>query len=167
MDQGESMSIMRLLPGDLADRQTIVELKINHCNAEFDGDEKDRKEISLPVARTLVSKNAVNVAPFLDELDLIRKKLAQDWVPDLERNNKVEEYDKLYDALAEANLQLWNLEDEIRVLRAAPERISQSRVWLIRAAECGVNISETNDIRASLIKQINALWNYNTQEKFY
>ena len=159
------MSIMRLLPGDLADRQTIIELKINHCNAEFDEDKQDKPRGG--VARVLVNKNVVNVAPFLDELDLIRKRLEKDWVPDLNFRNKVEDYDKLYDKLSDTNSQLWDAEDKIRALKVAPESIQRILSWLQQVADTALLIVDLNDTRAELIKQINALWNYTTQEKMY
>ena len=159
------MSIMRLLPGDLADRQSIVELKINHCNAEFDGDVTRKPRGG--VERTLVTKNAVDVAIFLDELDMIRHALETKWVPDLIAQNKVEAYDKLYDELNEANTQLWELEDLIRALKAAPQEMEGRVDWLGRVKDIAFDIVTKNDKRSAVIKQINALWGYNRQEKMY
>jgi hypothetical protein len=156
---------MRLLPGDLADRQSIVELKINHCNAEFDED--NTRKPRGGVGRVLVNKNAVDVTPFLDELDMIRRALETKWVPDLVAQNKVEAYDKLYDQLNEANTQLWELEDQIRALQAAPQEMEGRVDWLGRVKDTAFNITAQNDKRARIVKEINALWGYNRQEKMY
>ena len=168
------MPLLKPLPGDLADRQSIIELKINHCNAEFDEDHKnaftagvDVSNTSMTMARTLVNKDAINVAPFLDELDLIRKELEKKWVPDLIAMNKVEQYDVLYSELESINSQLWVLEDKIFALRMAPERIAKTPDWISQTSETGIMISETNAKRSEIIKQINALWGYKTQEKMY
>lgn len=165
------MSIMRLLPGDLADRQSIVELKINHSNAEFDEEEANpfaaKRTSGAGIARVLINKGAINVAPFLDELDLIRKKLEKEWIPDLQRNNKVEAYDKLYTELEETNSQLWDLEDKIRALKSAPDAYEGQTNWLNVVKDTAFDIVTKNDKRSVLIKQINALWGYTTQEKLY
>jgi|SRR5580692_10274674 hypothetical protein len=157
--------LLKPLPGDLADRQTIVELKVNHCNAEFDQDQAQPQGKMLGMTRTLVNKNSVNAAPFLDELEMLRNELSKKWVPSLVSLNRVEAYDKLYDQLAETNGELWELEDKIRALKAAPYQKEQP--WLIRVMETAFDIVTQNDKRSELIKAINKLWNYNTQEKMY
>ena len=171
--------LMRPLPGDLADRQSILELKINHSNAEFDEDKSDpfspgmygtkitTDEKTMGITRTLVNKNAINVAPFLDELDLVRKELEKKWVPDLIAMNKVEQYDNLYSQLEEVNKQLWDMEDKMCALRMAPERVTKTPDWISQTSDTGIAISEQNHKRSELIKQINAIWGYKTQEKMY
>ena len=119
------------------------------------------------MSRVIVNKDAINVAPFLDELDLIRKELEKKWVPDLIAMNKVEQYDVLYSELESINSQLWVLEDKIFALRMAPERITKTPDWINQTSETGIMISETNAKRSEIIKQINALWGYKTQEKMY
>src|SRR5580704_13506540 len=152
------MPLLKPMPGDLADRQSILELKINHCNAEFDEDKSLPKGKMLGMTRTLVNKNAVNVAPFIDELDLIRKELTEKWVPDLIKLNRVEAYDKLYDEISEVNSSLWELEDKIRALKAAPSFVeSRDKDWLVRVMETSFEITDANDKRAVLVKSINKL----------
>lgn len=165
------MPLLKPLPGDLADRQSILELKINHSNAEFDEDKPQDPYVDhghvMQVARTLVNKNAINVAPFLDELDLVRKELEKKWVPDLIAMNKVEQYDNLYSQLEEVNKQLWDMEDKMCALRMAPERVTKTPDWISQTSDTGIAISEQNHKRSELIKQINAIWGYKTQEKMY
>ena len=164
------MPLLKPLPGDLADRQSIIELKINHCNAEFDEDQTTpftNPKTSGGMSRVIVNKDAINVAPFLDELDLIRKELEKKWVPDLIAMNKVEQYDVLYSELESINSQLWTLEDKIFALRMAPERITKTPDWISQTSETGILISEKNAKRSEIIKEINALWGYKTQEKMY
>jgi hypothetical protein len=172
------MPLLKPLPGDLADRQCILELKINHCTAEFDEESNDpftrkrtlvtgKTETTVGIARVLVSKGAADVTPFIDELDLIRKELEKKWVPDLITKNKVEEYDKLYDQLNEANTTLWGLEDTIRALKASPEDMESTLNWLKRVKDTAFDIVIQNDARSEVIKQINALWGWNRQEKMY
>lgn len=175
------MPLLKPLPGDLADRQTILELKINHSNAEIEDEVIDPFAVSntgygnrvtdsvktVAIARTLVNKGASNVAPFMDELELIRREIERHWVTDLITRNKVEEYDKLYDQLEQANSQLWDLEDKIRALRSAPDRVNKTIEWLTLVADTSMLITDTNDKRSEIIKSINLLWNYSTQEKMY
>ena len=163
------MRLIKPNPGELADRQTILELKINKANVEFDEDRADAltsKNKNMGVSRVLVNKNAIDVTPFLDELELVRKHLTQNWVPDIaNKPGVVEQYDALYQQLSEVNEQLWTLENQIRVLRVAPDKDMDAACR--RAQEVAFAIADANDKRSELVKAIDALWGYKTQEKFY
>lgn len=169
---------MRLLkpePGELVDRQTILELKIDHANVDIE----DEKKTGLPELeqarggskllknRTVVNKGAIGtkVHLFFDELELISNKLIEAWIPDLRTQDQVDKYDIFYAELSEVNSKLWDLEDEARILRDAPDKFQQQAA--VKAAEVLFNITALNDRRAELVKSINALWGIQSQEKSY
>ncbi len=161
---------MRLLkpdPGELADRQTILELKIEHLDKEIVDAEPVVKGRG-PIIRTVVEggDKKVGAHHFFDELEMIQKHLRQNWIPDLQMiPGKVEEYDKLYDELTEINSDLWSLEDQARILRSAPDK-SYNAV-LSRKSEILDAITAQNDKRSEIVKKINALWNITSEEKMY
>ena len=154
-------------PGEMVDRQVILELKIYNSDTEPIG--TDKKQVKKgQIERTLVDKASLNSKQhiYLDEIEMIRAKLISNWIPDIaDKPDKVEEYDKLYDELSEVNAQLWDLEDQARVLRAAPTPKDQKVIE--RKAEILDCVSTLNDKRAHLVKAINKLWNINSQEKLY
>lgn len=162
---------MRLLkpdPGELVDRQTILELKIAHIESQKDHDNEPERTVPHgAIARTVVSNpSKLNVHPFADELDLVRDYLTKNFIPDIAPfDDKSNAYDALYDELKEVNSQLWDLEDKARVLRDAPDNFAEAACR--RAAEVLFAINTLNDRRAELVKQINGLWGKQTQEKMY
>lgn len=139
---------------------------MDHSDVEFD-ENTDMKQSGGVLSRTVIpNKNKTNVHPFLDELELIASKLKSAWIPDIEVNpSAIEAYDKLYDELLETNSTLWNLEDQIRVLKSAPKEHSIEAYK--RAAEVAFAIVDNNDKRSELVQKINALWNINQKEKLY
>lgn len=169
---------MRLLkpnPGELVDRQTILELKIEHANVEIEDEPKS--DIPLPETarggskllknRVIVNKGALGtrVHLFFDELELISNRLIESWVSGLTTQEQVDSYDALYEQLSEVNSQLWDLEDSARVLRAAPDKFQEQAT--LRAAEVLFAITDLNDKRATIVKSINELWGIMSQEKSY
>lgn len=166
------MLLFKTTPGELADRQTILELKIEHLNEiEVDDDPTVQSTSSRGVVARHVVKNAskINPQPFLDELELIQECLKTKWfTPEIVDINKfmiVERYDALFDQLEQVNLDIWNLEDNARILRDAPDKFKEAAA--IRAAEVLFAINDNNDKRCEIKKQIDALWGYKTQEKLY
>lgn len=173
------MRLMKPDPGELVDRQTILELKIDHANVEINPEQKEG-EIPIPKQargssklnqnRFIVNKEAkgTRIHLFYDELELISKKLLETWVPDIMTSQeKVDKYDELYASLSETNASLWDLEDQGRVYRAAPERYQNDPTFNTRCKDILFEIEDLNDKRADLVKQINALWGIKSQEKSY
>lgn len=164
-------------PGELVDRMTILELKVEHSNIvastevinkDVDHVPGNKGKASRLVERKIVDKSALSskVHIFLDELDLVRNHLIKDWIPDItESQDKIDLYDKYYDELSEVNSQLWDLEDQSRVLRISPN--PEDMLVMKRKAELLDCISTLNDKRAKLVKDINALWGMQTQEKMH
>lgn len=162
------MRMLKPSPGELADRQTILELKIEHADREITDAEPQlvkRGHIVRTVVEGVDKKAPVN--HFFDELELIQQHLRNNYVPDLQMmgDEKVSLYDRLYDDLVEANANLWELEDQARVLRAAPDKFEQSVI--VRKAEILDLITVENDKRAALVKQINEIWGIKAEEKMY
>ena len=154
-------------PGEMVDRQVILELKIYNSDTEPIG--TDKKQVKKgQIERTLVEKSSLNSKQhiYLDEIEMIRAKLISNWIPDIaDKPDKVEAYDKLYEELSEVNAQLWELEDQVRVYLDAPIGLEDTADR--RALEVYKTITRLNDKRANLVKAVNALWNLNTSEKLY
>src|ERR1039458_8900941 len=97
------MPLLKPNPGDLADRQTILSLKIDHIDNEFDETTKmpEPEKGGGVVTRTIITnKSKVNAHPFFDELELIQNKLKTAWIPDIsDKPGMIEKYDTLYDQL--------------------------------------------------------------------
>jgi|SRR6202044_3624310 len=168
----------RPLPGDLADRQSILELKIQHSNVdEFNDDQKgEHGKTKGTVNRVTLPKGSANpkTVQFIEEHALILKAIQANFTLDLQNNQMFQDkYDAKYSELAEVNATLWKLEDEIRALKAAPvqDKIPRSSdrgfAWLHRVKDTAFDIVVHNDKRSELIKQINAMWHYTTNEKLY
>lgn len=168
-------------PGDLVDRQTILQTKIARCGIESDTGNPQTSQIyvddnyQLPrgkdvVGRTILDKESmskIDIQPFMLEHEAIQQRLELDWFPKLSVKQVTEGvYDKLLEELRAVNEQLWNLEDQARTLRSAPNRIFSDEVSR-RAAQCLFEITRLNDKRADLVKQVNALWGIAVQEKVY
>ena len=161
---------MRLLhpdPGELADRQSILNLKMKYASMAVDEAVTSETLDGTRFARTTM-KNAtkINIQPFHSEHEAIQKYLETNWFPNIaaftERQDK---YDATFAQLTEVNEQLWKLEDQARVLRSAPDKHQDEVVQ--RKAEVLDLITELNDKRAEFVKQINMIWNINTQEKLH
>jgi hypothetical protein len=162
------MRMIKPSPGECADRQTILKLKVASVDpgeSKVAGDQvhvMDAGGSERTVNRTLL-KNApkVNVQPFLLENEEIQRYLEQYWFPDFPRVG--DRYDELFDGLADVNERLWKLEDEARVLRAAEKNTDT----IYRAATVLFEITEENDKRSELVREINRLFSIDTQEKVY
>ena len=171
------MRMFKPAPGEMVDRMTILLLKLAHTTelSSIEPRGEDTKSIpgekgkaSRVIVRTRVDSSTLNSKEhiFLDELDLVRNHLIDNWIPDIaDKPDKVESYDRLYDDLSDINAQLWDLEDQSRVLRSAPNPKDQKVIE--NKAELLDSISTLNDKRANIVKEINALWNINTSEKLY
>ena len=167
------MRMLKPNPGELVDRQSILELKIDHSNVEFEGEKTEfqtgeGKKRSRVMQRTVVNKEALGtkVHLFFDELELIQKHLIENWLPDIYNDDaKIEEYNKLFDELSDTNSQLWDLEDQIRILKSAPDPFQETAAK--SAATVAFTIVDMNDKRAMLVKKFNALWGIQSQEKLY
>lgn len=162
------MLLFKTTPGELADRQTILELKIEHLNEiEVEDEPTVHKTTATSVVARHIVKNAskVNPQPFLDELELIQESLKKNWFGHTATDAIVQKYDALFEQLEQVNLDLWNLEDKARVLRDAPDKMQAAAN--ARAAEVLYAINNSNDKRNEIKKQIDALWGYKTQEKLY
>ena len=162
------MRMIKPSPGECADRQTILKLKIAAADpgeakvgydevytATPDGNERK-------VNRTIL-QNApkVNVQPFLMENEEIQRYLEVFWFPDFPKVG--DRYDELFDTLAEINERLWKLEDEARVLR----RAKKDPNTVYRAATVLFEITEENDKRSEMVQTINQLFGIEGKEKVY
>ena len=162
------MPLLKPNPGDLADRKSIIELKLVHIDHHLsETTSMPNKEKGGPaITRIVASKNTGNAQPFLDELELIEAKLKSVWIPDIEnKSDLIAKYDELYEQLEDVNSKLWDLEDNIRVLKSAPDKFQEQAN--ARVAEVAFAIVDTNDKRSAIIQQINALWGMKTKEKLY
>lgn len=161
---------MRLLkpnPGECADRQTILELKIKYGMGV--GDTKTTAEVVKTqvgmLSRTTVETPVgVNVQPFIDENEQIQQYLEKNWFPDL-KEHQGPEFDRIYEELQELNHQVWKLTDQSHTLKEAPDRMQEQANR--RAAEVLFQITELNDKRAELVRKINELWSVRVQEKIF
>jgi|ERR1700722_922681 len=164
-------NILNPAPGDLADHQTILQIKLEHCGSEGNtghqpvSEEVTATEGSVLTRTKLLEKTAINIQPFLIEQEAIQTRLEMDWFPKLSSPDKGDQFDSFLDDLKNVNGELWKLEDQARVLRAAPEKFRET--VLKRKSETLDAITYNNDLRATLVKKINALWNIDIQEKLY
>lgn len=169
---------MRLLkpnPGECADRQTILELKMQNASqpdqpirfVEAVKGELDPMVQKDKVIRTrLENASKVNIEPFMEEHEALQKYLADKWFPDIGNSVlKQTEFDDLYNELMEINTRLWKLEDQARVYQRAPDKLEIKTALL--AADCLYQINNLNDNRASIVRKINAIWGINVIEKLH
>lgn len=164
-------NIINPTPGDLVDRQTILQIKIAKCGVVSDtGIQPVSQEITsfsseAAMSRTkLLEKTEVNIQPLVIEHEAIQQKLERDFFPKLDAFG-ASAFDPLLEKLLNINKTLWKLEDQARVLRSAPDK--QLQTVLERKAECLDVISTSNDMRLGVVKQINALWGIQSEEKIY
>lgn len=134
------MGLLAPSPGEVVDRQTILELKI-----------------------AAAKKKNVAVHAFNEEFDQLQGYL--------ERNSLTSasaEYGSLYNQLKGVNTQLWNIEDEIRlIIREAGDPSGLSADQKVQVCKISFDIPRLNDQRSELVQQINKLFNMHRQEKFY
>jgi hypothetical protein len=128
-------------PGEVADRQTILQLKIQHGTSHT----------STPT-----------VQHFAQEHDHLQEYLEDKWFPQLATELRAS-YDQLYSRLATINKNLWECEDQARALRDA----ANNRQSVHQAGELLFEITHLNDDRAEVVKEINELFGINVQEKIY
>lgn len=165
-------NIINPSPGDLVDRQTILQIKIEHCGTEGGGlqpvsvemlEQSPQKSVTRT---TMLEKSKINIQPFLIEHEAIQRKLEMDWFPKI-NDKQGDEFELLMEQLRHMNSELWNLEDQARVLRAAPRNEVYKSTVIERKANTLDAISTANDARIALIASINALWGIEVQEKIY
>lgn len=135
------MRLMKPAPGEIADRQTILNLKAKFGEAK-----------------------GINIQPFLDEHELCQQYLERNWFPEINVND-AKDYDRLFAELEELNTQVWQLTDQSHTLMEAPDR--HQALANQRAAEVLFAITEMNDRRASIVYQINGLFQVKVQEKIF
>lgn len=136
------MGLLTPSPGEVVDRQTILELKIEAAK---------RKKIPA---------NA-----FADEYDQLQAYLEKN---SFTRAPVQHDRDTLYKKLKEVNTQLWHIEDDIRlIIRQAgdPSKLSADQKVLV--CKVSFEIPRLNDQRAELVQQINKLFNISRPEKLY
>ena len=136
------MGLLAPSPGEVVDRQTILELKI-----------------------AAAKKNQISIRDFAEEYDQLQAYLGKNsFTP----KPGQDDYKTLYAKLKNVNTQLWNIEDEIRLIirqAGAPCSLTADQ----RDAVCKISfaIPHLNDQRAELVQQINKLFNINRVEKLY
>lgn len=180
------MRLIRPSPGEAADRQTILELKMKYGGSEVPVDTADltdpvaakraeppkeivrvRNEggVATTVARQKFVSGKVNIQPFIDEHELIQTYLEQHWFPSLMGNGQ--EYDNLYEELAEVNAVIWKVTDQGHLLLAACKNMEKCNPAPEKAAEVLYTTIEQNDIRAELVRRINELFGLKVREKIF
>jgi hypothetical protein len=165
------MSIIRPKPGELVDRQTILELKLVHCDTGVMERQPEMRPKAMlkAVTRQVLEGDKTkhrNALAFMDEYELVQDYLIKYYIPDIATSDQiVSKYDSLYDQLSDINGKIWELEDEARILRDAPDRFAVQASK--RAAEVLFSINDLNDKRSEIIHQIDLLWNIDHQEKMY
>ena len=167
------MRFLRPNPGECVDRQTILALKIEYGSGKTGDPEvtdnivEQAPDESKTVVRTQM-KNAspVNIQPFIDENEEIQKYLEKNYFPDIAAfADKQKKFDEYFEQLGELNSDLWKLEDQIRILRDAPD--TNSAIVAERGWEVAKLIASFNDRRAMMVRQINSLWNIYQVEKLH
>jgi hypothetical protein len=120
-------------PGEVADRSTILELKI-----------------------AFAEKHNSPAEHFHEELSDLNLYLGEKWSKD---------YEKLRQDMLKVNQKLWYAEDEIRAVRKKGDTSSLEAIE--KLAGLAVIITEQNDVRSNLVRQINELFGITAQEKLY
>lgn len=183
------MRLIRPSPGEAADRQTILELKMKYGGSEVPVDTADLsipaaakhaeppKEIvkvkneggvATTVLRQKFVSGKVNIQPFVDEHELIQTYLEKNWFPELETRAGADiEFDRLYEELAEINAVIWKVTDQGHVLLAACKDMHRTNPAPEKAAEVLYTTIEQNDKRAEVVRRINELFGLKVQEKIF
>jgi len=166
------MRLLRPNPGEIADRQTILELKIKYGGGKQEPTitSDEITEVGVDGSKRMNSRtilkdpSPINIQPFIDENETLQLYLEKAWFPDISAESG-KQYDQLYEELAELNHQVWKLTDQAHTLREAPDRMQAAA--LERAAEVLFAITDLNDKRAEIVKKINALFAVSVQEKIF
>lgn len=162
------MRLFRPNPGEIVDRQTILQLKAEAGSnpAMTTTDETDMPAPGAIVTRKVMhNASKVNIQPFLDESEMCQQALEKNWFDSLTTKDKQDAFDTYYNELLEVNRALWKLEDRARILKAAPDKFQD--LANKSAAEVLFSITDLNDQRAEIVKKINSLWGITAQEKMY
>lgn len=163
-------NILNPSPGDLADRQTILEVKLAHCGVASDtgyapsSQELMEQSNKKSVARTVIEKTEINIEPFLQEHAGIQERLTLDWFSKINDTTGAK-FDALIAELKIVHERLFDVEDQSRTYLHAPAK--DTLLVQRRLAELRNSTTTLNDKRALLIKQINALWELEIVEKLY
>lgn len=136
------MGLLTPSPGEVVDRQTILELKIEAA-----------KEKQLPANS------------FVDEYDQLKRYLENN---SFILAPVKHDYDLLYGKLKEVNTKLWKIEDEIRlIIRQAGDASKLTADQKALVCSISFEIPRLNDQRAALVQQVNALFKISRLEKLY
>lgn len=136
------MGLLSPLPGEVVDRQTILELKIDAAG-----------------------KKGISPKAFRDEYDQLQTYLEKN---SFARAPKQQEQEALYKKMKEVNTQLWNIEDQIRlIIKNAGDASKLSSDQRVEVCKISFEIPRLNDRRAELVQQINKLFNIDRLEKLY
>lgn len=162
------MRMLKPSPGEAADRQGILQLKMEHADTgeqrtAQSGDKVVEEEgVRWGVNKTLMSGvPKIDISPFHWEHEALQQYLEQNWFINFPQNAEI--WDVLFDKLKEVNTKLWNLEDEARALRGA----TKNNATVYRAATCLFEITQFNDDRAALVREINKAFDLDVVEKMY
>ena len=185
------MRLIKPYPGECADRQTILELKMKYGGTEVPVDTADLTDpaaakraeppkevtavkneggVATTVARQKFVSGRINIQPFVDEHEMIQTYLEREWFPSLESRTGADiEFDRLYEELAEVNAIIWKVTDQGHVLLAACKSLGKLIVPLPpeKAADVLYTTIEQNDKRAELVRRINELFGLKMQEKIF
>ena len=136
------MGLLAPSPGEVVDRQTILELKI-----------------------AAAEKNQISTGDFAREYDQLQAYLGKN---SFTAKPGQDDYKVLYAKLKDVNTQLWNIEDEIRLIirqAGAPANLTAEQKTAV--GRISFAIPRLNDQRAELVQQINKLFNIDRVEKLY
>ena len=139
------MRFLRPSPGECADRQTILQIKMR-----------------------VAAQQGKPLEHFVAENNEILAYLQKNWFPEsvIKRGPSVaDEWDELWEKLERVNQRLWDLEDEIRSILALSSEKQTEKVWEV--FRIGTAIPIENDKRAKLVEEINLLFDVQTREKIY
>jgi len=135
------MLLLRPSPGQCVDRQVILRLKIHEA-----------------AKRNLESRQ------FAEEHQALQAYLEKYWFPSINQNQR-REFALYSRQLSKVNRALWDLEDDIRRLKALSPNGRERETR--RIVSIAFAIPEFNDDRARLVEKINALFKVIAQEKLY
>jgi hypothetical protein len=134
-------------PGEVADRQAILQLKIEYGN---------------PKTGQTENGSTSKVQHFAEEHSRLQDYLENKWFPLLPAELTAI-YSQLRSRLALINRELWERENEARTLRAT----NRDATSIHRAGELRFEITQLNDDRAEVVRKVNELFGINVQEKIY
>ena len=173
------MRLIKPNPGECADRQTILELKIKFGGGipeqvTTTGDTfvtRDQVEDGVPRAEVsreiLKDRSPINIQPFIDENEAIQRYLEKNWLVDLPQEQGAI-YDRLMEELAEVNLIVWRLTDQAHIMRDCGQIAVLGDDSKIKdAVQLLFDITDLNDKRAEIVRKMNSLFAINAQEKIF